>query len=73
MEGKIDPSTGRPVMLERVDAISYYMDRLVGFTTQAMLALYHLGEDPLCRAISSQQSVSQDVNYKRAIIYESYR
>lgn len=57
MEGKIDPSTGEPVVLERVDAISYYMDQLVGYTTQAILGFYMLGEDPLCRAISSQQSV----------------
>ena len=60
-------------MLERVDMISYMMDKLVGYTTQAILGLYMMGEDPLSRAISSQQSVSQDVNYKKAIIYESYR
>ena len=73
MEGKIDPSTGEPVVLERVDMISYMMDRLVGYTTQAILGLYMMSDDPLSRAISSQSSDSQDVNYKRAIIYESYR
>ena len=43
-------------MLERVDGISYFMDLLIGYSTQAILGMYMMGSDPLSRVLSSQQN-----------------
>lgn len=40
----IDDSRGRPIMNEKVDAISYFMDELIGHTTQAFLGMLGLGQ-----------------------------
>ena len=74
MEGPIDPETGEPQLLERVDGISYCMDKLIGYTTQVLLGMFMMGEDPLGRALSSSQQNSTDSEqYKRAIAFESYK
>ena len=74
MEGPIDPRTGEPQLLERVDGISYCMDKLIGYSTQVLLGMFMMGEDPLGRALSSSQQNSTDSEqYKRAIAFESYK
>ena len=60
-------------MLERVDGISYFMDKLIGYSTQAILGMFMMGSDPLSRALSSQQSKASEIDYKRAIAYESFK
>ena len=47
---------GEEMMLERVDGISYFMDKLVGYSTQAILGMFMMGSDPLSRALSNQQN-----------------
>ena len=60
--------------MERVDAISYYMDKLIGYTTQAILGMFMLGNDPLSRAISSSENVERsDKDLMRSIVYQSYK
>lgn len=73
MEGPIDPMTGEPQLLERVDGISYCMDKLIGYSTQVLLGLFMMGGDPLSRALSIKQNSSDSDSYKRAIAYESYK
>ena len=73
MEGPIDPMTGEPQLLERVDGISYCMDKLIGYSTQVLLGLFMMGGDPLSRALSINKNSSDSDSYKRAIAYESFK
>ena len=56
-------------MRERVDAISYYMDDLVGWTTQAIIGMMMLGDDRISSLMN--KSSSSDIEYLRKIAMTS--
>ena len=58
-------------MRERVDAISYYMDDLVGWTTQAIIGMMMLGDDRISSLMN--KSSSSDIEYLRKIAMTSIR
>ena len=58
-------------MRERVDAISYYMDDLVGWTTQAIIGMMMLGDDRISSLMN--KSSSSDIEYLRKIAMTSIK
>ena len=57
--------------MEKVDSISFFMDQLLGYTTQAVLGFLALGSDPLSRALSV--APNQDLNYLRRVASKAVR
>ena len=73
MEG-YDKERYESYSMERVDGISYFMDTLIGYSTQVILGMYMMGDDRLSRAMSIKSSEDSGVDhYKRTIVYESFK
>ena len=62
---------GENVMVERVDGISYCMDKLIGYTTQTILGMLMLGNDNLSKVLT--KTGSSDVNYLREVTLQSIK
>ena len=62
---------GENVMVERVDGISYCMDKLIGYTTQTILGMLMLGNDNLSKVLT--KTGSSDVNYLREVTLKSIK
>ena len=58
-------------MIERVDGITYCMDLLAGYATQALLGMMMLGNDRLGKLIAS--TPSSDLGYLRKVAIESLK
>ena len=58
-------SRGRPIMSEKVDAISYFMDELIGHTTKVFLDIMMIGEQRV------DDSANNDTTYLRKVAMES--
>lgn len=51
--------------MERADAINYFMDTLVGYSTQALIGIVMLGDDTLGKVLTNTDS--SDIEYLKKV------